>query len=46
METNGIDVLGVVLMAGVSLPLSFFLARACLRGVVRVVTGGGERQLR
>jgi hypothetical protein len=33
------NVIACILMAAVSLPLSFFLARTCLRGVVRFVTG-------
>jgi hypothetical protein len=32
------NVLGCVLMAAISLPVSYLMARACLRGVVRVVT--------
>jgi len=46
MAKDGVDVVGVVLMAAVSLPLSYYLARACLRGVVRLVTGAGQRQVR
>ena len=46
MESNGIDVLGVVLMAGVSFPLSFYLARLCLRGVVRMVSASEQRRVR
>lgn len=32
-----------ILMAAVSLPLSYFAARGCLRGVVRIVTGSNKR---
>jgi hypothetical protein len=39
------NVLVCILMAVVSLPLSFFLARTCLRGVVRLVTGSGRRSM-
>jgi hypothetical protein len=39
------NVLGCVLMAAVTLPLSFFLARGCLRGVVRIVTGSERRDV-
>jgi hypothetical protein len=46
MESNGIDVLGLILMAAVTFPLSFFLARLCLRGVVRMVTAGEQRRSR
>ena len=34
------SVLGVVLMAAVTFPVSFLVARTCLRGVIRIVTGG------
>jgi hypothetical protein len=36
------NVLACVLMAAVSLPLSYFAARGCLRGVVRIVTGSAK----
>jgi len=39
------NVLGCVMMAAVTLPLSFFLARGCLRGVVRIVTGSERRDV-
>ena len=39
------NVLGCVLMAAVSLPLSFYAARLCLRGVVRIVTGPDKRSM-
>jgi hypothetical protein len=31
--------LAYLLMAAITLPLSFFLARGCLRGVVRLMSG-------
>jgi len=34
------NVLSCVLMVGISFPVSFFLARGCLRGVLRIITGG------
>jgi hypothetical protein len=37
--------LGVVLMAAVTFPLSFLVARTCLRGVIRIVTGGENRDV-
>jgi hypothetical protein len=46
MESNGMEVMGVVLMVATTFPLSFFLARLCLRGVMRVVTASGERAIR
>ena len=39
------SVLGCVLMAAVSLPVSFLVARSCLRGVVRIVTGTRGRDV-
>ena len=37
-ETAMDSVLAYLLMAAVTLPLSFFLARACLRGVMRFMS--------
>ncbi|HXA51264.1 MAG TPA: hypothetical protein VNV86_13205 [Candidatus Acidoferrum sp.] len=37
------NLIACVLMAAISLPLSFFAARGCLRGVVRIVTGSNKR---
>jgi hypothetical protein len=34
------NILSCVLMAAITFPVAFFVARACLRGVVRIVTGG------
>jgi len=39
------SVLGCVLMAAITLPVSFFVARSCLRGVIRVVTRGESRDM-
>jgi hypothetical protein len=39
------SVLGYVLMAAITLPVSFVMARACLRGVVRAVTKSGRRSM-
>ena len=39
------NILGVVLMAVISFPVSFFLARGCLRGVIRLVTGEENRDV-
>jgi hypothetical protein len=39
------NLLGCVLMAAVTLPLSFFLALGCLRGVVRIVTRPQRRDV-
>jgi hypothetical protein len=38
------NLLGSVLMAAITFPVSFFLARGCLRGVIRIVTAPRERQ--
>ena len=38
-------VLGCVLMAAITFPVSFFVARTCLRGVIRIVTGGENRDV-
>ena len=37
--------LGCVLMAVVTFPVSFFLARGCLRGVMRILQGGQNRDV-
>jgi hypothetical protein len=39
------NLLGCVLMAAVTFPISFFVARSCLRGVIRIVTGGSNRDV-
>ena len=39
------NVLGCILMVAITLPVSFFLARSCLRGVIRIVTGGENRDV-
>ena len=39
------NVLGCVLMAAITFPVAFFLARSCLRGVIRLVTGGANRDV-
>ena len=46
------NVLGCVLMAAVTFPISFWMARSCLRVVIRMVTvvpslapGGGQKEL-
>jgi hypothetical protein len=42
------NVLGCVLMIAITFPVSFLVARACLRGVIRMVTSsslpGGENR--
>jgi len=39
------NIFGCILMAAVTLPMSYVLARGCLRGVVRIVTGGERRDV-
>jgi len=39
------NILACILMAAISLPLSYFAARGCLRGVVRLVTGSNKRSV-
>jgi hypothetical protein len=34
-----------VLMVAITFPVSFFVARTCLKGVVRAVTGSGNRDV-
>ena len=39
------NIFGCILMAAITFPVSFFLARGCLRGVIRIVTGGENRDV-
>jgi len=39
------SVLGCVLMAAITFPVSFLVARTCLRGVIRIVTGSEHRDV-
>lgn len=39
------NVLACILMAAISLPLSFFAARVCLRGVVLLVQRSDKRSM-
>lgn len=39
------NVLACVVMAAVTFPISFVIARGCLRGVIRIVTGGENRHV-
>ena len=39
------NILACVLMAAITFPISFFVARSCLRGVIRLVTGAGNRRV-
>jgi hypothetical protein len=39
------NILGCVLMVAITFPVSFFVARSCLRGVIRLVTGQENRDV-
>ena len=39
------NVLGCILMAAIAFPVSFVVARSCLRGVIRIVTGSEDRDV-
>lgn len=39
------NVLGCILMVAITFPVSFWLARGCLSGVIRIITGGGHRDV-
>jgi len=39
------NILGYVLVAAISFPISFFVARSCLRGVIRIVTWDNNRHV-
>jgi hypothetical protein len=39
------SVVSWVLMVAITFPVSFFLARGCLRGVIRIITGGDHHDM-
>ena len=39
------NLLAWILMAAISLPISFLVARGCLRGVIRLMSGGLRRDV-
>jgi hypothetical protein len=39
------NVLGCILMAALTLPISYFLARGCLRRVLRIMSGDERRDV-
>lgn len=39
------NVAGCILMAAITFPVSFFVARGCLRGVIRLVQGSQNRDV-
>jgi len=40
-----ITILGCALMVAITFPVSFLLARSCLRGIIRLVTGQENRDV-
>ena len=36
---------GCIVMAAITLPLSFFVARGCLRGIIRALDGSRNRDV-
>jgi hypothetical protein len=39
------NVVSCVVMVAITFPVSFFVALGCLRGVIRIVTWGGRRDV-
>lgn len=39
------NVLGCAVMAAITFPVSFFVARGCLRAVIRLIAGGERRHM-
>ncbi len=39
------NVVGCVVMAAITFPVSFLVARTCLRGVIRLMTKGDNRDV-
>jgi len=39
------NVVGCILMAAIAFPVSFFVARGCLRGFIRIITGPEKRDV-
>jgi hypothetical protein len=39
------NVLGCILMAAITFPVCFVVARGCLRGLIRMMTGGSNRDV-
>ena len=39
------SVIGFAVVAAISFPVSFFVARSCLRGVIRIITGSDRRHV-
>ena len=39
------NLLACILMAAITFPLAFLMARSCLRGVIRIVSGSSNRDV-
>ena len=39
------NIIGCIATAAITFPISFFLARGCLRGVVRLISGTSRRHV-
>ncbi len=39
------NVFGCVLMVAITFPVSFWVARGCLKGLIRVISGGERRDV-
>jgi hypothetical protein len=39
------NVLGSIAMAAITFPVCFFVARGCLRGLIRLMSGGRDRHV-
>jgi hypothetical protein len=39
------NVVGCILMAAIAFPVSFLVARGCLRSLIRIVTGPANRNV-
>jgi hypothetical protein len=39
------NVVGCILMAAIAFPVSFYVARGCLRGFIRIITGPEKRDV-
>jgi hypothetical protein len=39
------NLVGCILVAAIAFPVSFFMARGCLRSFIRIVTGPGKRNV-
>jgi hypothetical protein len=39
------NAIGCILMAAITFPVSFLLARSCLRGVIRILSGSQNRDV-